>query len=90
MGDVRAMPSNCPAPCTTPDMCREEEGCLLGYAMPAPRCPRGCASWDGCDEPGPDCSATNRPDETGERFGVSVCSRGDCIEPCGDYGGCKR
>lgn len=26
----------------------------------------------------------------GERFGYGSCVRGDCVEPCGDYGGCKR
>lgn len=26
----------------------------------------------------------------GERFGFGVCVRGNCVEPCGDFGGCKR
>lgn len=25
-----------------------------------------------------------------ERVGFGVCVRGDCVEPCGDFGGCKR
>jgi len=32
-----------------------------------------------------------RPEaEPNERFGYGVCRRGDCAEPCGDFGGCKR
>ena len=27
---------------------------------------------------------------SGERYGFGVCRRGNCIEPCGDFGGCKR
>lgn len=30
----RATPEECPAPCGTPDDCREEGGCLLGYGAP--------------------------------------------------------
>ncbi len=62
--------------------------------MSAPDCPRGCTSWDDCDEPGEACSATNAPgeydDARGERFGFGVCATGACIEPCGEHGGCKR
>lgn len=54
-----------------------------------PDCPRGCESWEECDEP-QECSARNLPNELGERFGFGVCITGACIEPCGDYGGCKR
>lgn len=28
--------------------------------------------------------------ESIERFGYGVCVRGNCDEPCGDFGGCKR
>lgn len=29
-------------------------------------------------------------EETEERFGAGVCLRGDCVEPCGEFGGCRR
>ncbi len=58
--------------------------------MSAPECPRGCTSWEDCDEP-EECSATSAPNPyPGERFGAGVCATGACIEPCGDHGGCSR
>lgn len=35
-------------------------------------------------------AAEDYHDGDGERFGFNVCVRGDCVEPCGEYGGCKR
>jgi hypothetical protein len=60
----------------------------------SPDCPHFCRSWGECEEP-EECKALNHPDghpeaSPRERFGFGVCVRGDCAEPCGDFGGCKR